>query len=800
MANSSKLPDGGYLPTYGSSLLLDGFDFTEEYGEGPESARKDPDPDLPRSQNGLSSLPDGFLDGHTAGGDPEFLDTLVETGDEAGLGDLSSLVKNASQVIDLQWLEEAEQDPDRLPKQPNESVLQGVVDAWGVESRTNGLGLVPNKQFPPPVKSRVTLLPGDQYRGLVASAMRRSAFRESFDNIVQDTARQVDLSNISVDVKLQHLASAIRNIRAEHGLVGNVYLRDTAFPGLLTGKWDSEIRKKCSGARYWLTSKNSKLSAYQNYLGKAVVTAIPWSEALSHYRSILVASGKKLATGNPREVLRLAFLASDPIPTKSGGVSVTATVDTISAKDAWDIFSSAPLPKQAVVVQKDTSMQKAVDQVGRWVSSGLLTEGDSKVILAKAKGADSILRVASARILASGKSPDYSGQGVGVQPMVPVTTQDGNWARGQEKLLSESSLRKAREIVLGFVKSGSLSQRDADTLLSKGLSAKDLVRFASARAADTTKPVVMPRVEERAYQGAEYKANRQGSDTKETQDWAKVQEATLEKVALEKARSSVLGLVTVGSLSPKDAASLFSSNLSPVEMVKAAEMRAQDPYKPVTLPTVAKGQYLDTKYTAHVAQSMAPRDDNPLEVRRLLRWASVQMTEGFAGQDLDHLLQSRFSSGLLKASEAPLVQLRLKHEGLAGHLYVDASAYATPAGTTGCDTGALTHRANAIPSVLQMDRCGSCSANVDGSCQKYRKLLVSGPPVPDPVRYQKEAIRLANSGDAERTASLFTPSYSAEEFDLQNDGLDQFDYDTLPSNEEVSDVLFDGFVIPSEEE
>jgi hypothetical protein len=173
------------------------------------------------------------------------------------------------------------------------------------------------------------------------------------------------------------------------------------------------------------------------------------------------------------------------------------------------------------------------------------------------------------------------------------------------------------------------------------------------------------------------------------------------------------------------------------------------------------------------------------------------MSEGAAGNDLDVLLATHFAQDYLKGAGEHLVQLRRKHEGLAGHVYVAAEAYATPTGTTGCDKGGLIHRGNEIKAVLQMDRCATCASNSGGGCQKYGKTLVASAPVKDPAKYQQETLRLANSDDSERTAAMFN-NYNQSEYDLQNDTLDTFDYDNLPAHEDLGDVLFSGMILPEE--
>jgi hypothetical protein len=895
MGSSSTLPDGGYQPTYASNLLLDGFDFVEDYGEGVDGARKDPDPELPRSQNGLSSLPDGFLTGKEAcGEDEEYLDTLVETGDEAGLGNLSSLVKTAAPLVDLMWLSEATQDPNRLPKMPNESVLTGLVEAWGVDRRTNGVGLVPNsgpRQVPKPQTSR---LPGDQWRDLVVSSERRVSFGEPFENILRDVVAHLgdDLGKVHTDPTLQNLASSLRSLREEKVALGTLYLRDRSFPGLLTGKWSSEIKKHCSKVPYWLTTPGSKLASYQNYLGKKVVTEIPWGQALERFKPYLEMKGVKVASGDPRSAL-LAGLSQEGVKRakKGEGVPVTSLVDTVSLEEAWRVFASAPVPAREVVIREDPGLKRARGQVARWVSTGLLSQRDAKILLKSSLSPESLVKTGAARILASGKEVTYLGQGVGVTTPLPRESgHTAEWAKGQEKefalrvekrayetvqglvaqgsltsreaekvlafglspeasvlvatlrshdpereiprvpevqvnlykgqkfVASEQSLHsptqgageqeravaaseftKVKGILQTFVKNGSLVLKEAERILSSGLDPWSMMRVAVLRANDPRRASTpLPKIPTKDYSGTPYKETSKTRAPVHTAEWVREQEEALKVRELRRAEETLAGLVKTGSLSERDAGRILASGLEPKQMVRVAEARAADPYKPVSIPKSEKRGYVGVPYTAHTSEKRALVETTPV-VDRLLRWATVQMNEGFAGKDLDHLLKAKFSGELLKTASEPLIQIRRKHEGLAGHLYVDASAYASPTGVTGCDKGALIHRANAIPSVLLMERCSSCSSNIEGGCLKYGKPLVSAPPVEDPVRYQKETIHLANSEDSERTSSLFTPSYQQGEFDLQNDNLDGFDYDSLPDHATLNEVLFEGMVLPEEE-
>jgi hypothetical protein len=193
------------------------------------------------------------------------------------------------------------------------------------------------------------------------------------------------------------------------------------------------------------------------------------------------------------------------------------------------------------------------------------------------------------------------------------------------------------------------------------------------------------------------------------------------------------------------------------------------------------------------------------ETESLLRWARQQMSEGFAGKELDQLVENRFAKSVVKAASTAFATLRKAHEGLSGHAYVDAAAYASPTGTTGCEKAASKHRANTIPTVLGMDRCGTCtkrSMNLDGNivCQVYNKPVVkSAAEVIDgsPREYALEMIRLANNHDFERDAELFSVnSYDHSEFRLG----EQTEYDDIPisaatETEQLSGFFFGGFEV-----
>ena len=183
-------------------------------------------------------------------------------------------------------------------------------------------------------------------------------------------------------------------------------------------------------------------------------------------------------------------------------------------------------------------------------------------------------------------------------------------------------------------------------------------------------------------------------------------------------------------------------------------------------------------------------------VTKVSRWIRKQMSEGVAGRTLSGLLQAKFAPSFLKSAAKEIEAVRSQHEGLSGHAYVDAEAYASPQGTTGCEEGALRHRANQLKFVLAMDRCTGCAfsnRDADGRsiCQKYNKRLAFEVPVENPQEYQQEMLRMADASDAEQTANLFNP----REFGLRNTSLDGFDLEGSASIAQLGDVFFGGLEI-----
>lgn len=731
--SQSNLPDGGFVPTSGFNYGLDGFDFDMDYGDGVEDGMA-----LPEAY-GLSDLPDGLMsespDEKEAQAPNNYTGPAVQTGVRYGplqnhMADPWGLLKSGqvmdarenealgkqSSLSDLNWLDPTlGQDPDRLPVNPVDKTQAALEEAW-MTTKTNGLELIPNRnkeieKYQAEVRDpgQTSGLPGyDNVKAAMMRAMRRMSCGFSLESALKEAAEAIG--------KPDPTARAIANRLAdEHGLLGNVYIRASAFPKMHNGKWDKLIKQKCVTAAYIIAQPNSKMAAYDNYLGMKVVQEIDWNEALEVYAPRLKAAGFKMGSNSPRAFLKSAFLKKQASTSTSRTAFVTHKTpsEMVSLEDAQDKFAKTEQVREVLSTEtlSDVLVNRAQKHVVGLVQKGLLTKDQAKQIVNSSGSPKDLLRMAT-EIAFKEDSRQYQVSGVHNRGTITLREAKAEWAETVSQELKQSKLAQAKDYVQSLVGKGQITQKQASRLLSSDRNAGELVHAASA---------------------------------------------------------------------------VVSMNNSKAGSITNTEVQ---------------------EYTGKVYKQLIPErrmeKTSRVDIRRLLKWARVQMTEGLLGQDLTDLIKHRFSPSLVKSASSELVQIREAHEGLSGQVYVDTEAYASKEGTTGCETGAKKHRANGIKFALCMRRCGTCkfaNALPDGTsvCQKYNKILVEEAPVEDVRAYQQEALRLANANDAEITASLFN-SYDPSEFNLSNHTMSNVNIEDAPEYEQLSGLFFGGMDIGGNDE
>lgn len=807
----AHLPSDLLTPTLSTNFLLDSYP-DMEYGLGVLEAEQPP-----------GSTPS-----------PEYKITAFKD-DAEGLH-LDDFMREAG-IQDLSWLDVSEQDPERLPKNPHVNAVPELEEAWGMNRREEGLHFYANvdleqAKYEASLQSEAPSQKGAVVQDLqrvVRKAMRRSASGHGLQELLDEAAT-------SLGSDASRVRSAMKVVQEEHGLAGNVFIRASAYPGYEKGKWNELFRHHAKSARYIIVSPEMLKGSvhiqngYCTVTKKKAVTEVPWDDAFSYYAPKLKAAGYKVASGDKKAALRSAFLSRPEklasyerhLPTHK------APSERVSLGEARRRFAAMTPEERAVYTHEHKrarrERQSAQVRIARWVKASLLDRDlAAKIVQADITG-ERMLRRATAHVLASKGVDAFSGVANDIRPP-DVTLAQVKEALAQVQPLPavdishrpvEARRQKTLAQIARWARQGLLSEKDAQRLANSDADPVAVLHTAAALA-------------KQAKEAREYSGNpndvRVATDVVRIQDIWKVLHQAERKA--HKTQESVDQVVHDRLAQSTRAARKLEQVKSAVGKVQQAISKgvrggALRDFIARTIPRDEGSQKMATKMLApvlresgaleeaghktssyqgrayrQVPQRVATVSPHMREVEGMLRWVREAMNEGFAGKDLDDLIRNRFSSSVIKNGSEQLQQVRGQHEGAAGHLYIDASVYASKVGTKGCDKGALKHRANAVGTVLAMDRCAGCAlrkVKADGTpvCTKYNKRLASESDLPDQIDHMKAAnIKAANMTDQEATASLFAPSYDPSEFGLHNANLDTVD---VPEHdvETISEVLFGG--------
>lgn len=807
----AHLPSDLLTPTLSTNFLLDSY------------------PDM---EYGLGVLESDTPPGSTPS--PEYKITAFKD-DAEGLH-LEDFMREAG-IQDLSWLEVSEQDPERLPKNPHVNTIPELEEAWGMNRREEGIHFyssvdLEQAQYEASLQSETPSKKAGSMENLyrvVRRAMRRSASGHGLQELLEEAAT-------SLGDDAPRVRSAMQIVKDEHGLAGNVFVRASAYPGYEKGKWGDLFARHAKSARYIVVSPEVLAGSvhiqngYCTVTKKRAVTEVPWDEAFAHYAPKLRAAGYKVASGDKRSSLKSAFLS---LPEKLATPDHTLPTHTtpserVSLEEARRRFA-AMTPEERRVYTRDQvhaqrKRQAAQVRIVKWVKANLISREEAAKIAGSNLTGEEMLRVATARVLATKGVEAFSGVSNDVRPP-DVTLKQAREALAQVQAPEaidishrpvEARRRKALAHIAKWAAQGLLTEQQAQRLAASDADPVQVLNTAAALVKHTK--------EAREYTGAPNDA-RVAAEQVTTEDiWESLR---LAEKRVKESQSEVDATVQERRAQSTRAARKLAQIEEKVAQVKATITKgvrgqALRDFIARTIPRDSDARRVATKMLAPILKESGALEDTPSapqtyqgrayrqvehrvssvtphmrEVSGMLRWVREAMNEGFAGKDLDDLIRTRFSASVIKNGSEQLEQVRRQHEGAAGHLYIDASVYASEVGTKGCDKGALKHRANAVGTVLAMDRCAGCAlrkVKADGTpvCTKYNKRLASESDLPDQIDHMKAAnIKAANMTDQEATASLFSPSYDPSEFNLHNANLDTVE---VPEHdvEAISEILFGG--------
>ena len=889
------LPSDLLTPTLGSNYGLDGYE-DMDYGSG-----------VMYGGRGLAPVTQEA--------------PAVPTGINRGASEhlvLDDLLKEASNLAEHSWLSGAVQDLERLPENPVHIVPE-LEELWGAGRPTDGLRVYErdlkeaslDERDEEPTVKRAT---GRDLAAFVTRAMRHSAAGHPLADILNMTYLDVGQHDAP------RIHAAMESVKAEHGLAGNVFVRHAAYPKYEQGRWTAYLRRTAKEARYLIVSPQVLKSATWvqdgrcTLTGRQVVTEVPWQEAYAHYAPRLRAVGRRVASGDPREALRAAFLSA-PEKQSAGGANLPTHVtpsERVSSAEARTALANVkverkvydPAPARARAARADLHRKLA-----GMVENHLLTTSDRERLEASAAPPEEVLKAAAA-LVGAAKNGTYAGARIGVfaglARSVPVERVEGAW-RGRERAKQQArvadTVAKIKTSIQHGIRGAALQEALSRTVhpedvreVSAQLS--PLLRATNALSEPDRTPTKYAGEQVRSFSGVV----KHAPATQVAGAWqasAQTKQASRVASAVEKVKKAVehglrgaaLKEVITRTVHPEDVrlagralgpllreknalaepdhtpAKYAGERVQPfsgvvkhtpatqvagvwqasaqtkqasraaaaVEKVKKAVEhglrgaalkdvitrtvhpedvrlagRALGPLlretNALAEPDRTPTRYAGAKYAAHVTTKAASAI-SPNTVQAVVGWVRRAMNEGFAGNDLDALVEKRFASAVLEFARENISEVRQEHEGGAGFLYIEASAYATADGVKGCEQGALKHRANQVKTLLAIpNKCDTCvhaRTHEDGvqRCALYNKVLVSRDDFGATLDTLKQAnIRAANMDDQSTTASLFAPSYDEGEFNLHNASLDGFSLTAFPENGKVAEVAFGGLVINPEQE
>ena len=817
---STHLPTDLFTPTEGSTYLLDGYPDTA-YGEGTDRKWEN------ASVRGLAGIPDGVV-----GGDAGWEKAAAINYEGFTLPEELEAEDHAD-LVDHTWLDpEQPQDPNRLPKTPHVAVPE-LEEAWGKNRRTDGIRLVAavdkdKAEYEASLRSesKKASAPKSKVADAVARAWRRVTAGTSIRDVGTELAT-------ALGDDAHRAKAAFDEMRREAGLVGKVYIRADAYPKCANGTWNDTVRKTACDAQY-VQSKpecDGCVMAQQGrcatFGGRRLVAEVPYDDALRVYGPRIAAAGVRIASGDPKEAVRRGLLEAARRAARSDVPETNFHV--VSDAEAARPLRAASAPvaiRTPDEVRRERALTSAHRMVDRYVRDGMVGRDDAAHLVRTVTDPVEFARRAAALAARPRQASGYTG----ADNDLVVQASDRGLSSTRTPVVSrDDDRRRVHAAVDRWHREGLLTEDAARNLVASKADPADVAKAAAEliSAAGHPVPVYDGVAQQDARTTTRVGTGRRARDVTDADVWRDLRDAegralraqkVVERVAADRERASTRASRRASTIARKVAAvvaeidrgvrgsalaGFIHRTIAPDEVREASV--ALDPVLRRTAalsggPSKAR-DYVGPKYEQAPQFARTASEPGHGEVPRLVRWARRLMAEGVAGSELDHRIAARFASGVRTAGTDVVAALRREHEGLSGHVYVDAAAYATKTGTAGCEEGGRLHRTNAVPAVLEMPtKCGGCvhrTARKDGtaSCSVYGKPLVrsASDVVADPSRHQRDMIRLADAPDQEATASLFANTYDQSEFNLgQDTELDNVVVDDMPDPEAVGEYLFGG--------
>lgn len=301
------------------------------------------------------------------------------------------------------------------------------------------------------------------------------------------------------------VSQVLAQIEPEMGLMGKVYIKASAFPGILRGDWVDVIKRKCPTAKYVLSDD----PAEGTKLGLRCASSLAYREVAKLYLPYLKASGFDIPKGKtPKEIIRKAFLKGPRKVEHQANIKPVSVehADKISYEEAYKAYKAAPRPVREVlsVDHEEAGRRKLHAYLTKLTKTNQMPSKIAMRLIASKADPSVVYSIASDFLNASmHSSGEYVGSGLG---------RGSSVRRHASKLLTQaelkaSLLKDARVYVLKKLKSGYLTSDESVACL-KLASHQAILKKAAAfiQASDSRSWVAPPQEERSVYAGPSYKA------------------------------------------------------------------------------------------------------------------------------------------------------------------------------------------------------------------------------------------------------------------------------------------------------
>lgn len=655
------------------------------------------------------------------------------------LGDLGNFLKEGS-VANLDWLDVDEKEYrqlDTLPKQ-NLDISPDLQAIWSYEDKPTTSYLEPNKGALPRTMGDMSESHG-RLRTKGPEDILKTARMALMVSSSMVHLREQLLRRFTLDELRPH-REVLAKVIEERGLLGNVYIAASDFPGCHNSPKTatSFVRRYACDSKYIQAKPECGSCVYAQKVGqrsncavfhKEIVLDVPYSDQLAQEvenRESLRGKSIQASEATPKERIRLAMLSETPVV----------------AQVMYDGVGVNQLPKP-VKMTADQAQERLIS------ASDLVRKKRQAVELSvKAKPIVAFLR----REMLKGRTAGDLAKSLKVSfPIQDLAATRREW----EPVFNETGLYGS---IYSTQESFDECREGADFLAKHNPGIRAMV------AGEKCGSCIYNKVSRCMLYGKPLVKEASDLHTWETVE-AVIQEHKM-----------------AGRLQPwqTKTASFGETPREALKMVHLTVNASAPPrYAPGRMDVFhawsGNGQQ-------HVASGSVKR--------QIVKTAAKYMNEGLYGRDLLTALKGRFEVRDLKAS-APDLRPVLAEQGLQGIYFVDPAAYEDYG--HGCKEASRLFRAKQVPYVKVQSKCGSCVHNHNNHCSQLNKPLVVDPPYVD-KKAQQKAILATGPATENNPETLVNSGLSMMvEYQLQHGGL-EFEVDPVREEPHVAVELGTGKV------